>query len=262
MSWSWRIVSPGGVLPGRFATSLQASGAFITVAAGNEAAAIRADLMPQGASSIFREISNVTYGLPNGELLGSREDRTAGGRVDLLAAGCGFPTPLVSAGVRGSSLASPLVITAAWLKHWLDGTAASQMRQTLAMASLLLPKAAGHTGSAGVFDPARLLLKPFAHYLNASRTAVVPITGDATLTTNCGVFTLDQSKPGTQDFVVYHDGTTHRLLRRQALATFPFISTFDPCPITSLSFSAMTPSGSVAVASASAFAEQIGHLTF
>lgn len=262
MSWSWRIASPAGVLPAQFGPNVTGRSVFVTVAAGNELAAVRADLTPQGASSVFREVANVTYGSTAGDLYGSKEDPQSGGRVDVLAAGCGFPTASVTAGVKGSSLSSPVVLTAAWIKHWLDNVSAKDMRRLLIQASLLSPKAMSHTGSAGVFDPARLMLKPKAHFLNAQRSIVVPIVGAASLATNCGTFTLDPAQPGTHDFVVYVDNGSHKLLRRESQINFPFAHRPPPCVLTSLTFSAMTTGGLVSLSSPQDFITNIGHLTF
>jgi hypothetical protein len=103
---------------------------------------------------------------------------------------------------------------------------------------------------------------PQPHFLDPTRRVLTPITGPAQLETNCGTFELDQTKPGSQDFTVYRDGATYRLLRREDTGAFPFVRVPPVCTLTTLTFTATTTTGMVNDTSPEQFVRHIGHLTF
>lgn len=255
---SWQVDAAGGALPVELKTLLTNSEAFVTVAAGNEKE-VRGDLMPQSAAANMPQFANITYGVADGRILGSWMGE--GGRVDAVANACGFPYRKLTTGTTGSSFASPIVGVAAWLKHLLDETSATQMRRRLMHASLLLHEFRGRVVGSGMFDPARLLANVGPHYLNPERTTLTEITVKS-LVTDCGTFTPDLERP--QDFMLTTDDNgRYRLVRRYEAPgeTMPRI---DVCDVSrTLVLNATTADGTaVPVKSPEDFEKVIGLLTF
>jgi hypothetical protein len=258
---SWRVEAQNGALPAELQALLDDSGAFVTVAAGNDAKkAVRGDLTPQSAAANFLQFANVTYGVADGRILGS--PMSAGGaRVDAVANACGFPYRKMKNGTTGSSLASPIVGAAAWLKHLRDETSADQMRRQLVQASLLIEDFKGKVVGSGIFDPARLLANVGAHYLNQQRTKLTEITVKDLLAEGCGRFTPKDGWP--QDFIVgTNDHGQHRLVRRYEVEG-EMQPRIDVCEPSALVLNATHADGTpVLVNSLETFKKVIGLLTF
>ncbi len=267
LNLSWQIESTTSTQPWALLQTLQAEGSFVAVAAGNErTAAVRYDLFPQSAASAFREFVNVTYGTKEGVLYGSHTSApgTGGGQVDLLAPGCGFQYMSLRENHSGSSYASAIVATAAWIKTLLDGTSSISMRHALVHGSLLVPPVATATTlSGGVFDPARLLTLPQMHYLTPDRSRMVAITSPKLDAGSCGVH-LPIDDTASRDFLVYRrDGKYFLLRRHDDLRVSPLgVIVEDPCELTTLAFTAVTADGPLNITSPQAFVQTIGHLTF
>jgi hypothetical protein len=229
LSWTTSVTS--GALPDGIEDQLKPGNAFIAVAAGNDRRAVRSDRSPQSAASSFTHFANVTYGDADGYVRGSWTG-SQGGRVDLSAPGCGYAYKNLK-GEAGSSLASPIVATSAWLKHLRDKTSASDMRAELMHASSLLPRRDEGVHSSGVFDPARLLANVGPHYVTKANNQVVTLQ-DPEITTDaeaCKKLVGDPKKRGKQDVIVYEEKGKFFLLRRTPAPDFPFVRVHDACEV-------------------------------
>lgn len=263
LSLSWRIGHGSKPEPLNLVDVLNSKGSFVAVAAGNERTPVRADLFPQGASSVFDQFVNITHGAADGTLLGSSTAAAGGGKVDLVTIGCGIEYEQLQRDDSGSSFATPIVAAAAWLKSLLDGTASTQMRRQLLRASLLVPpRNSPHVVSGGVFDPSRLLAGVGAHYLDPSRTRVVPLQDVIINAGACGTMRPQPDSPGSQDVIVYLRAGKSFLLYRHSVPEFPGVRVEPECELTTLSVSGRGPEGELAISSPSEFAATIGHLTF
>lgn len=226
---SWRADGVSKVMPVRLAELLSTRAALATVAAGNERAEMLLGRSPQDQASTFSQFVNVTHGSPDGLTCGSWTS-PQGGRVHVLARG--VSTDAAGRKIWGSSYASPLVATAAWLRHLIDGTAARDMRQRLIAASSFLPATTSRTVEArGVFDPARLLAAPGPHYLTPAGQAV-PLDTMTLDAAGCGSFRR-QREDGEpmHDVVVYKEDGIFRIARRTATAQFPHVEMSAACAI-------------------------------
>ena len=266
-SWlnlSWRIEAATSVQPFRMAKTLQKRGSFVAVAAGNDGE-VRYDIFPQSQSSAFLEFTNVTYGSPTGQPYGSVTGVETGGKVDLMAVGCGFHVGSLVPEDHGSSYASPVVLAAAWLKHLVDGVPSERMRRTLLRAALLVPPASGPTTvSGGLFDPARLLAfrQTEPHYLDVTRTQLYRLNSVSLQTGQCGTYESVVGNAVTQDMIVYEKDGRYFLLRRHDVRVFPGVSVEPPCEVSDLTLFAEGSSGNLLITSAAEFVATIGHLTF
>lgn len=263
LNLSWKLETAMGIQPLGIAQALRQHSSFVSVAAGNRTEEVRADLFPQGAASIFRSFVNVTYGARDGRLYGSRTGSMGGGKVDLLAIGCGIDFNDLRQSDRGSSFASPVVAAAAWVKALADSVSANELRAALIRASLLVqPASMRRTTSGGYFDPAKLIASLGPHYLDASFGKVVPLTDVTVNAGSCGVFSSVSSRSPLQDLIVYESENQYFVLRRHDVQEFPGVRLEPPCAITTLTLEAVGPDGRVKIESPQHFVESIGHLTF
>ena len=261
LNLSWRVSASSGALPVELDTLLRRSGSFISVAAGNERDEMRSHLTPQSAASDSFHFVNVTYGTPTGNIFGSWTN-SQGGRVDVMAAGCGFSHGALTPDTRGSSFASPITAASAWLKHLLDETPAGEMRQQLINASLMTPALRTKIMSAGFLDPARLIANVGSHYVNREHTKIVSVDAVELITDGCGTFRPDPARPNTQDVVVYEEGSRHLLLHRRSVDEIPFIRVERPCEVKTLALRATADGRPLEIKSPQDFIALIGQLTF
>jgi len=242
-------------------------GAFLVVAAGNDARPLDPVWVPQDAATAFANTINVTHGLPDGHIMGTRGGgEQTNSLVSLAAPGCGFVTNLVTAVESGSSLAAPYVVVAAWLKSLIEGGInGAAMRRELLNAAMPIPAQESGIESGGMFDAARLLAAPRLH-LRTKAGAVRPLT-NASLTVECqGVGvpdrrTLTQRPNLRQSVVIYRRQTTFVLWHRSvALDRFPRADLDSSCVVLALSFSA--DDGAVKYADAETFLTEVAEYAF
>jgi REP element-mobilizing transposase RayT len=261
-AWTIRVARAINPQPLRLRDTLISKQSFVVVAAGNEAAEVRADLFPQSAASIFPEFINVSHGAADGALFGSSTGRAGGGKVDVLAPGCGIAFERLRATDSGSSYAAPIVAAAAWIKSLLDSTPAAEMRAHLMQASLLVPpRTSPFVISGGVFDPARLLSGVGAHYLDPMRTTLHPLEDVVVDAGACGTFRSSRGAPPSQDLIAYQRGGKNFILRRHRTSDFPGVRLEDECAVSSLTVTALGTPG-LQIPSFSEFVGRVGHLTF
>lgn len=246
LNLSWRGGSADKVMPVELNGLLKSKDVFAVVAAGNEQADIMLGRSPQSEASSFSQFVNVTNGTPNGQVCGSRTSEQ-GGRVDLLSYGLSVDSQ--NRRVSGSSFASPVVATAAWLKHLLDGTPALGMRRELVSASSFLPELNTRTVAArGVFDPARLLARPGPHYIAADTGDPVEFKTMELDLGSCGSFRLVEETESINDLVIYERFGKHELAVRTATREFPHVKEREICEVQSLRFTVNLRSGGVRTA--------------
>lgn len=261
LNLSWRALGPNGALPRNWQDLVD--NAFVVVAAGNEAAAIRSDVTPQNAASNSRRFTNVTHGSPDGSVYGSWTN-TSGTRVDVIGPGC-FAD--LDAGMTGSSFASAVVAASAWLKHLLDDTAANDIREHLIRSSSLLSTTVRTTRSRGVFDPARLIADVGPHYRRRDTGVIEPLAGRVELSApTCASESTSATDPrrGSRDVIVYEDESAYFLVMRTTHADDPDVVITRPCPLTTLTVIG-TDAGEheiLRISSPREFAESIAHLSF
>lgn len=260
LNLSWRALAPSGALPLNWQDLVD--DAFVVVASGNEAAAIRSDITPQNAASTSRRFVNVTHGSPDGDIYGSWTSRS-GARVDLIGPGC---FAALDARMTGSSFASAVVAASAWLKHLLDDTPASKIREQLIQSSSLLPTAADTTRSRGVFDPARLIADVGAHYRRRD-DVIVPLSGAVQLSApGCAsdLTTPADTRRGSRDVIVYEDEGSHFLVKRTTDIANPDVVVTRPCQLTTLSVIGDSADGRevLRVSSPAEFVESVAHLSY
>ena len=243
---SWRLQSSRSALPVEL-DRLVRRGSFGSFAAGNDHnEPILASLPPQSVAILHREFANVTYGTRMGDVWGSITRPGNRGGVHLSTASC---EPSLT-DMPGSSLASAVVATSAWLRHLIDGTSSSAMRDELIRSSLLVEPPA-LVDSGGFFDPARLIAPDGAHYLEASSDTVTPIA-NPTLASNCDTYS------GRRDVIVYSKDGHHYMVVRHDDP----IRIEEPCRVSSLRFAYEGPDGTViAIDGAAAFVARVKHLT-
>jgi hypothetical protein len=203
---SFRLRSPAmRVLAPEF-MSAQPS-AFATIAAGNESGRLEPIWVPQDTPQNLANAINVTHGLLDGTILGTRsaDGHPFRGVVSLLAPGCGFAAGQVVPTDSGSSLAAPYAAVAVWLKHLLDGETGPALRRSLLRAVVPVPGQSDGIESGGIFDPARLLADVGPH-LRLRDGAIVPIAAPL-LSVQCvgappGVFRHFEPQPDEWQSVV------------------------------------------------------------
>lgn len=265
VNMSFRLLSPAlRLLQPTFMQKPEAS--FLVVAAGNDAGTLDPVWVPQDAASAFANTINVTHGLPDGKVIGTRGggERT-NALVSLAAPGCGFVTGLVSADESGSSLAAPYVAVAAWMKSLLDGGVyGASMRRALLDAAIPIPSQDAGIESGGMFDPARLLAAPRL-YVRGPR-GVRALTS-ASLTVGCrtgeGIeLRTFSAKPHLrQSLVVYASGGSHIVWYRAVrLDGFPRADLDSSCVAGSLTFTA--DNGAVNYGDGAAFAQEVTEFVF
>jgi hypothetical protein len=204
----------------------------------------------------------VSHGAADGALYGSSPGRAGGGKVDVLAPGCGIAFERLRATDSGSSYAAPIVAAAAWIKSLLDSTPAAEMRAHLMQASLLVPpRTSPFVISGGVFDPARLLSGVGAHYLDPMRTTLHPLEDVVVDAGACGTFRSSRGAPPSQDLIAYQRGGKNFILRRHRTPDFPGVRLEDECAVSSLTVTALGTPG-LQIPSFSEFVGRVGHLTF
>jgi hypothetical protein len=131
---------------------------FSVAGVGNVVEAIDSGWTPQDIAMDRPNFVTVTYGTELGELFAQFGGDT-GSRVLLLAPGCGFP----GIAEKGSSLASPYVAAAAWLRFLFDELESGERPSTIGLwrdliaAAHPLPALKHPVESGGMFDPAMLL---------------------------------------------------------------------------------------------------------
>ena len=263
LNLSWKLETEPSIRPFRMAEALRENCPFVIVAAGNRNEEVRADLFPQSEASIFLSFVNVTYGARDGRLYGSRTSAREGGKVDLLAPGCGIKFGSLDQDNRGSSFASPIVAAAAWVKALVDSLSTNELRSALIHASLLVPPGDDpSTISGGYFDAARLFAPLRAHYLDATLREIFPLADVAVNAGDCGSFSSVQDRPASQDLIVYERDNKYFVLWRHDVQEFPGVRVEPPCETARLTLEATGPDGPVTFRSPEAFVEAIGHLTF
>lgn len=242
-------------------------GAFLVVAAGNDARPLDPVWVPQDAATAFANTINVTHGLPDGHIIGTRGGgEQTNSLVSLLAPGCGFTTNLVTAAESGSSLAAPYVAVAAWLKSLLEGGIyGAAMRRELLNAAVPIPAQESGIESGGMFDAARLLAAPKLH-LRTTAGEVRPLN-NASLTVECQGAgapdrrTLTQKPNLRQSAVVYRSRATFVLWHRSiTLERFPRADVDSSCVVASLSF--IADGGTVNYTDAESFLTEVAEYVF
>ena len=259
LNLSWRAWG-GRALPEDWPQHVENT--FVVVAAGNESNRLQPDVTPQDAASRSRHFTNVTHGSADGHVYGTS---TGPSRVDLAAPGC---FAALSPGMEGSSFASPVVAASAWLKHLLDGTPASAIREQLIRSSSLLPTQDETTRSQGFFDPARLIAGVGPHYRARGTDTITSLRGQIELSarecTRDFTVTTDDPRRGSRDVIVYEHEGTYLLVMRTTNVRDPDVTVTEPCSVTELMLTATDASGAelLRISSPREFAESIVHLTF
>lgn len=260
LNLSWRGSSAEQVMPVQLSRLLHGNEVFAVVAAGNDTE-IMLDLAPQSEALRHSQFVNVTNGTAKGEVCGSRTSSEGGG-VDLLAHREGVDS--AQKRVSASSFASPVVATAAWLKHLIDETPASRMRQQLVSASSYMPALNTRTVAArGVFDPARLLANLGPHYIAAGTGEAVEFQTMELDLGFCGLFRHLEGTEAVKDLVIYERAGKHEVAVRTAMSASPYAKEADVCEVPSLRFSMNLLSGETRTATTpKAFLEMVRQLHF
>jgi hypothetical protein len=136
---------------------MESSQSFATIAAGNERVVVSAGTYPQAGAALYDKLVNVTYGRPDGWVLGALNGTIP---VHLSAPGCGFTYDGIAASDRGSSFASPYVAVTSWVEALTNGLSPADMRARLLDA--VQPTAfdaKNRVASGGTYDPT-LLYRP------------------------------------------------------------------------------------------------------
>lgn len=116
--------------------------------------------VPQRAASVYTNFVNVTYATREGVLLGGETNPLYSVIVTAAGQGCGFDFEHIRKSDEGTSFASPYVAAVSWIKYLIDGVDETRMRKALVDASSVAATPNQlEIESAGIFDPARLLLK-------------------------------------------------------------------------------------------------------
>lgn len=260
LNLSWEIVSASRPVPVNL-SGLLARGSFVTVAAGNERRELDPERMPQDQASNRPQFVNVTYGSAEGQILGTWTG-SGGARVDLIAGGCGYVFGRLTVGDRGSSYAAPVVATAAWIRHLLDGTKATAMRAQLARASSLTPPRPEGVIAGGVFDPAKLLANPGPHYVDRVTNQMVALSGASVVTDACGTFPRPGGPVTGQHIIIYQQGDQFLLVHRFERPKPPFVEISDPCLVRQLTATGTLAGQPWRVGSVEDFVKSILHITF
>jgi outer membrane protein OmpA-like peptidoglycan-associated protein len=138
---------------------------FVSIAAGNTPTLQDPAWSPQDAVISAMNTVSVTFGLPDGRILG-----TFGGLngpfktvVSMAGPGCGFAIGTAKFTDSGSSLAAPYVLAGSWLRFVLDGSRGAVLRADLLQSVTPILEQTPGLDSPGLFDLARLLAAPLAH---------------------------------------------------------------------------------------------------
>lgn len=177
LNMSFRMQAPvTAALLNQFA---QGSVTFAVAAVGNRVEAISPGWVPQDAIMARPNFVNVTYGTEDGEVRAQYTQQDTGARVPLLAPGCGFE----GINEKGSSLASPYVAAASWLRTLLDqiesdvAFAPERFWRELVSATRPIPTLQHSVESGGMFDAAMLVAPPdSSHFLLKRDGSIVPLT--------------------------------------------------------------------------------------
>jgi hypothetical protein len=116
--------------------------------------------------------------------------------------------------------------------------------------------------SGGVFDPARLLSQPSAHYLDPARTRIIPLQDVAVDAGTCGTFGPIPAEPASQDVIVVSRNGKFFFVRRHNVQEFPGVRVEPECELKSLRVTGHGGDGVVNIQSPTEFVATIGHLTF
>ena len=160
--------------------NLIGSMSFASVAAGNTMDDLDPDSVPQTMAATWPSLINTTYGTSDGTVLGAHTGDNFATKVSLLAPGCGFNFGVLKTDEEGSSLASPFVAVAGWLKYLRDGTNGPELRRALLLATHVTPDSPA-VESGGTFDPYLLLSGLTRHALLSDRTVIPYHHGELTL---------------------------------------------------------------------------------
>lgn len=200
---SWWTQRQAVIYPAGWSALVNRRGTFGVVAAGNDGQELPVDLEPQQRASISPTWLNVTFGSRDGTVgtgrdNGNRTRVDRGAFVDTIGPGCGFARPPLTSGDRGSSYASPFVAAAAWLKHLLDGTPSTEMRERIWLASPMIPRQPFPAESNGVFEAARLLSDIGPHLVTTGPASKIVEFKQATIQdTLCGTYDSRTSRQAT-----------------------------------------------------------------
>ena len=175
-NFSFRTLYPQGAL--LHASFMEQSRSFAAVAAGNDRdREVALGSYPQVGAAMHPQLVNVTYGRPDGYVLGSRH----GARVPVLlvARGCGFAYEnRIRPDERGSSFATPFVAATSWVKALTEGIDPEAMRDRLGDAVTLTPFVQPMVASHGIYDPALLFVaetqQPYAILRDGTMKALTP----------------------------------------------------------------------------------------
>jgi hypothetical protein len=255
MSFRMRAPAMHGLLPA-FA---RGAVAFGVSAVRNTVEAIQSGWLPQDVSTANPNFINVTYGTESGEVraqyTSGQEDGT---RVPVLAPGCGFD----GIDEEGSSLASPYVAAASWLRALLDAAESGAPVATMNTWRLLLaatrpiPALSHSVESGGMFDAAMLVAPPATEqYLVMSDNTLVPIA-EFRLDAVCVADGVTFEQPFTsapiafrmeaRTFALYRDeqGETFLWRREVPLRDYGRARSGRYCRLTDLEFRATPVNGS------------------
>jgi len=170
------------------AAFFDAPNSFALSAAGN-LFQISATSFPQALAATFpARVVNVTYGLPNGEVLGAAASPFSQAPIATLAPGCGYRGRIIQPSDRGSSFAAPFASTALWLAGLLSlaqhtPNSAWLFPDAALLASRPIPTPANAKTlegiqSGGFFDPF-LLLSGVGHHAIMRDGSLVELAGIA-----------------------------------------------------------------------------------
>jgi hypothetical protein len=261
LNLSWQVSgSASEVLPVDLPTLL--GNRMIIVAAGNDSNALPPERKPQAAAATRLQFANVTNGSEAGEPYGTTTNPN-GGRVDVMAPGCGYVFENLTRDDSGSSFAAPIVAASSWIKHLLDNVSASEMRPLLSRASTLVPPRQAGVLAGGVFDPARLIVGPGPHYVDRLNGSVVRLTDVQVVTDSCGTFAArNGNPPGSQQLIVYSEGQTWYVVRRWEESRLPFVHVEDKCAVRTLVASGKANGEAWTISTPEQFAKTITYLAF
>jgi hypothetical protein len=262
---SWQASEVTDVYVTRGLGPLLASG-FVFVASGNYAAALDDQYQPQHLATERPNFINISFGTLSGQVYGAWSSVDPRLPVDIMGPGCNFDdTALKASGDWGSSLASPYVAAAGWVKTLLDAAearttfeaASADLRASLMAASrptIFASSPASSVESRGCFDAWELLsfsdaagpaYVRYASGVTASlAAAALSLRDDQGNTT-----TLSYSPDGTQVVTVVPSvsgrGAEETLWVRRIWrdGTFPRAEIATPLRLSSLSLTLKTPVG-------------------
>jgi hypothetical protein len=175
-------------------------------AAAGDSFQVNPGTFPQFVVSTYSTVANVTYGMPDGTILGPISSTVSSTPVHLIAPGCGFSFNPITVSDRGTSFASPYVAAAAWVKSLLrPSVGVDTMRSRLLLASRPISLSLTAVMSGGIFDAALLLsgIGPHIVDLNNKVTPLASATGSLTFTVPGGSHQLElQGVPSENEWTV------------------------------------------------------------